>query len=340
MPPRLKFWPVLLPLAAAALAVARWWAQGSGNLYSDPAKRFYVPHEDLGWRLISDGPLWLGLDAVAAIIGVAGVVAVAIWLLRRLEQRRGRSFAARAVVWLVAAVPLAVPSVALFSGSRPSGGRDLLPQSELTVASGIDARLPGVAGRYHLLDHPTVALVARISAGGETFEARFASRIAGYFSGDPSDLEQPMSARFTASAGAVDTGIELRSRHAREYLQTETYPEVVLNLDRLEGAEQVSAAELAFEAHGTLGFMGGAQPVQMQGTLRYLDAAARARLGINVKHALLLKATFTLDLEQTPIKADLGDFDSALIPVQARLLLGLQTTVESPSDRTAPAASP
>ena len=83
---------VAVPAACSALlAVARWLAQGSGNVYTDLGKRFYVPDPALGWRLAPPGPVWLGLDSIGALAGATVAIAVASLVL----GRRGRQ-----VEWL------------------------------------------------------------------------------------------------------------------------------------------------------------------------------------------------------------------------------------------------
>ena len=56
---RSPFAPVVLPLLALTAAATRWVMQGSGNLYTALAKRFYVPDPDFGWREAEAHPVWL-----------------------------------------------------------------------------------------------------------------------------------------------------------------------------------------------------------------------------------------------------------------------------------------
>jgi hypothetical protein len=74
---RSRFAPAAVAGAALVAAVVRWGLQGSGNLYTAFAKRFYVPDPDLGWRVSTRHPIWIGLDA-CAVIAVIAVVALVI----------------------------------------------------------------------------------------------------------------------------------------------------------------------------------------------------------------------------------------------------------------------
>ena len=62
------WWAVALPVIALAAGFARWLIQGSGNLYTATSRRYYLPDELLGWRVVHDGPVWLGLEVLGAVL--------------------------------------------------------------------------------------------------------------------------------------------------------------------------------------------------------------------------------------------------------------------------------
>jgi hypothetical protein len=323
------FRALILPLLALAAGLARWLIQGSGNVYTDADKRFYVPDPDLGWRLRADGPTWLGLEALGVIAGVAVGVLAAAWLIRRLERRRTAPIRwMRIGLWAVAAMPLVIPAWAFASGGKPSGGVDRLPRGVVEApASGIEGGLPGLAvGRYAVVAHEGSAITAKLSAGGEAFDARFATGIEGWWRGDPGDLAQPMTAEVSVATSAVDTGVDLRSQHAREeYLRGAEFPRIAFALTRLiaAGPEAAGAgAGVAFRGEGLVTLMGNPHVVALTGTLRAPDEAARARLGLADGAAvLLIKASFELRLHETALAKDAGDFDGDVIPIDVSLVL-------------------
>jgi len=315
---RSPMWAVIPAAAALAAAGARWLVQGSGNVWSDADRRFYLPDPDLGWRLGAREVPWLGLDLLAVIAGVVAVVTLAAWLVARCERRRGAPWRpARVVLWVVAALPLVPPLYAFARGGRPAGGRDRLPSgASIEVADGISGGVAAPAGVYTVRAPST--LVASVRAGGERFDVRFGA-VTGSWRGDPRDLGQPMAASLSARAREVDTGIDLRSEHTRQYLQADKFPDVGLALTRLVGA-RAEGAGVAYRADATLELMGERVPVAVSGTLRAADAAARERLAVTGA-ALLLTAEFKLDLRNTPLRSKLGDFDSPEVTVSASLVL-------------------
>ena len=118
--------PALLAGVALIASLARWYVQSSHNFYTALEKRFYVPDPDLGWRVSTQHPIWIGLDACAVITVLALVtVCVAFAIQRRGTQRT----ALRVASWVVALMCLAVPSAAFTSGPGPLHGHDVLPAS-------------------------------------------------------------------------------------------------------------------------------------------------------------------------------------------------------------------
>jgi hypothetical protein len=321
---RSPFLPVVLPVLALAAGAARWAMQGSGNVYTATQKRDYVPDRDLGWRVVDDGPLWLGLEALAIVGGVAVAVAVAGWIIRRVESKRtGAWTLGRAAQWAVAALTLAVPVAAFASGGRPAGGRDELPADATAAAptSGIEGHLGVPAGTYEVVASPGTAISARISSGGEAFDARFPREVTGTWKGDPNNFGAPMSAEVSVATEVVDTGITLRSQHAREeYLLAAKHPRLGFRLDRIVAARQDAPDRIAFRARGTALMMGKEHAVEVTGTLRALDAAGAQRVGVTGT-ALVAQADFSLPIRETGLAADAKDFDGDRIPIHASLVL-------------------
>jgi len=325
---------LLLPLVAVAGALARWLSQARGNLYTDAATSFYLPDRDLGWRAVEDGPVSIGLDAVALLAGYAAALAVAIVIVRRWERRRaasvpgGRVPGARAIGWGLAALPLVVPVWAFASGSIPDDAVATRPPGVVEAPAGsIAGGLPDLpAGTYRVLPHAGTSITARVSAGGEAFDARFAHGVEGTWRGAPADLRQPMSAQISVAAAAVNTGIDLRSKHAREeYLDMAHFPRIGFGLDRVLGARRQPDGMVAYRAEGTVELMGRRHRVAVTGTLRGLDAAGRRRLQLPLAGAIFLaSAHFEIKIHETKLAPDAGDFDGDVIPIDVQLVLRRQ----------------
>ncbi|HEX3481338.1 MAG TPA: YceI family protein [Kofleriaceae bacterium] len=327
------FAPVVLPIAALTAALVRWWIQGSGNVYTAVAKRFYIPDPDLGWQISTRHPIWLGLDACAAIVAIGAAIAVAGWIIRRREARLGRrTTALRGAAWLAGALPLALPVLAFARGGGPPGGLDTLPAATIQgIESGIVGIIDAPAGRYQVVAHTGTSITARLSAGHETFDARFGAGIRGgiqgSWQGDPHDFTRPVTAEVSVDATSVDTGNELRSTHAREeYLLTKQFPRITVTLDRVIAASQDGPNAIRFRAHGTLGLIGGTHSIEVTGTMKKVDPAALARLQIADPggpggDVLLVKAEFPVVIKQTALAKDAGDFDGEQIPIQVSLVM-------------------
>ncbi len=254
-------------------------------------------------------------------------VAAGAWLIRRLERGGQARGGLRVGLWIVAAAPLAVPVLAFASGFGARGARDTLPEGATAAApgaaDGITAALDAPAGRWEVLAHPGSAITARVSAGGEAFDARLAGGLSGTWTGDPGALGTPMQAAITVATASVDTGIAMRSKSAREdYLQAGRYPTLTFRLTRLLAARQDGPALIAFRAAGELDFVGATLTLEITGTLRVLDEAARLRLQLDATTpALLAEADFAIPIGETALAPDAGDFDGDHIPVHVALLL-------------------
>jgi polyisoprenoid-binding protein YceI len=320
---RSPFLPVAAPLAALIASLVRWWLQGSNNLYTAVDKRFYVPDPDLGWRVSSTHPVWLGLEVCALIAAIAVGLAIGGWMIRRRESKRGaRATMLRAIAWVLGAVSLVAPVAAFASGARPTGARDALPiePTKAPATNAIAGGLEAPAGRYEVVAHEGTSITAHLSAGGEAFDARFTGDIRGFWHGNPHDFTEPNSADVSVAAASVDTGVRDRSKHARTgYLEADTYPRIEVALDRVLAA-QPAGRDVAFRAHGTLSLIGRKHSIEIAGTLAQPDEAALARLGLTGS-ILIVKATFSIAIKETALAADAGDFDGDLIPIAVSLVL-------------------
>jgi polyisoprenoid-binding protein YceI len=303
------FAPIILPIAALIAALARWQVQGSHNVYTALHKRFYIPDPDLGWQVSERHPIWLGLEISAVIAAIAVGLAVAGWLIRRREAKHGqRASLLRLATWLVALAPLIVPIA--------------LPTATIRgIESGITGIIDAPGGRYEVVQHSGTAITAHLSAGHETFDARLGGGIRGSWQGDPHDLTAPIGGEITVDATSVDTGIEERSKHAREaYLHADKFPKISVALDRVIAASQQGPNAVAFRAHGTLGLIGKTHSVEITGTLKKPDAAALARLNLT-GDVLLVQADFAVVIKETALAGDAGDFDGDRFPIHVSLVL-------------------
>ena len=330
---RSPYW-ASIPAALAQLAsVARWVMQGSSNLSTAPDTRFYLPDPDLGWRIASERPVWLGLDLIAMVAGLTVALGAGAWFVRRREQARGQTWrAARVALSAPSVLALIVPIWAFASGAQPEGAREHLPAGVIGPApGGFEGALAGAsAGTYELVAASESSITAHVKAGGDAFDSRFAGNLAATVMFDPSDLAAPVSARVRVDAASVDTGTKTRSRHAAsaDYLDAEKYPEIAVEIVRLTSTRQgASASEIVFWADGALTFMDKRIEVPVQGVLRALDDAGRQRIG-STKPAIVVTAEFTLLVGRTSLA--IADFDSDRIPIQTVLIMA-QTSNERPS---------
>lgn len=319
---RSPFLAVVPPVAALLAGVARWGLQGSHNLYTQTARRYYVRDPDLGWRAVTDGPPWLGLEILGAIFGIACALLLGAWIVRRLERTRPRR-GWRIALWIAGAPTLLIPAWAFAGGFGPGGARDRLPVAAAAEAfDGISGTLDAPAGTWAVITHPGSAITAQVSAGGEAFDARFAGDLTGTWTGDPHDLAAPMTAAVSVATASVDTGVAMRSKSVREdYLDAATYPAITFTLTALQAARPDGDA-IALRANGELGLAGKRHPVTVTGKLTLLDDAARRRLTLDpATPAMLLEADLQLAISETVLAPDAGDFDGDTIPVHASLIL-------------------
>jgi polyisoprenoid-binding protein YceI len=309
-----RFTPAAVAAVALVASVIRWFVQGSGNLYTALAKRFYVPDPDLGWRVSTQHPIWLGLEVCGVLLAIVVALVVGGFLIRRR--------ALRIAMWAIAVATLAVPVAAFASGPGPLHGRDTLPPSAaVLVEDGIEGTLDAPAGRYTVVPHAGTSITAKLSAGGEAFDARFDHDITGRWQGDPHDLGTPMHADVSVAAAAVDTGVGERTKHAREgYLRAEQFPRITVAIERAVAVRATRPGELVFRAPAIVQLMGKTHAVDVTGSLVKPDAAALTRLGLS-GDVLLVQADLALAIHETALAPDAGDFDGDRIPIHVSLVL-------------------
>jgi polyisoprenoid-binding protein YceI len=215
-----------------------------------------------------------------------------------------------------------VPIAAFASGSRPAGGLDTRPTDKAgEVAGGIAGTIDAPEGRYEIVAHAGTSITAHLSAGGEVFDAQLSGGVRGGWQGDPRDLTQPMVAEVSVDAASIDTGIDERSKHAREeYLHVGQFPRIAVTVDRLLAANQAGVNAIGFRARGTLKLIGKTHEVEITGTLRKPDAAALTRLGLSGE-ILLVQADLAVVIKETALAPDAGDFDGDRIPIHVSLVM-------------------
>ncbi|MFT3692277.1 MAG: YceI family protein [Kofleriaceae bacterium] len=312
-----------LPIVAIDLAVvaslARWGVQGSHNIYTAVNKRFYVPDPDLGWRISTQHPIWLGLEVVAAMLAMSMGLAVMTILLRKRKPTIAMVLARIGIP--LALVSLVIPIAAFASGPGPLDGRDTLPASDaVKVEGGIEGALDAPAGTYTVVRHEGTAVTAHLSAGGEAFDARFVE-VAGSLKLDPHDLKSAIAGDITVATASVDTGVGERSKHAREaYLKADTFPNIEVKLDRVIAVRQSSPSEIVFRAPAQVLLLGKTHNVEVTGTVTRPDPAALQRLALT-GDVLLVKADFALVIADTALAPDAHDFDGDRFPLHVSLVL-------------------
>lgn len=308
-----------VPGLAATLAAARWWWQGTGNVWTKLDFQVYVQDADLGWRRTDASFAWLGLDVVFLLGALTLATALAFRLLGKWE----RPWTPRAVfaTKAVALAAMAVPLYAFASGSPPPGAAESRPLLTVAVSSGgIRASVDGLpAGRYAVVPSRQSAIVAKLVAGGEVFDARFAGGLEGYWEATPADLTRPMAARVSVRAASIDTGIELRNEHALEELRPKEYPAIEFHLDSVKSTERARDG-VAFAASGSAVLGGRTHVVDITGTLQPVGDALAAKLELSEGVHVLLQATFSLNLKETIVGND-GTFDVDDVPISATLVL-------------------
>lgn len=319
---RSSFASVVVCMAALVASLVRWQAQGSYNIYTALAKRFYVPDPDLGWRISAQHPVWLGLDACALLAAITLALAGLAWAIRRSEMSRRTSTTARVGSWMLALISLLVPASAFVSGPGPLHARDTLPPSAaVLIETGIEGSLDADDGLYTVVSHLGTSITAHLSAGGEAFDARFARDISGTWHGNPRDLRKPIHVEISVATASVDTGIDKRSKHARDgYLHADRFPRIAVTIDEVIATRNNGPQAIVFRAPGVVQLMGRTHTVEITGTMQRPDAVALARLGLD-GDVLLVQADFSLAIRDTALAPHAHDFDGERIPIHVSLVL-------------------
>jgi polyisoprenoid-binding protein YceI len=316
------FASILLVAAALAASGIRWYLQGSGNLYTALSKRFYVPDPDLGWRISTQHPIWLGLDACAVIVALGFVLVGLGFVVRRFERAQSRwTRGLRALSWLLASASLSIPAIAFASGPGPLHARDTLPPSAaVLLEEGIEGGLDAPEGDYVVVNHAGTSVTAHLSAGGEAFDARFAE-VTGSWHGTPQDLARAMHGAIAVATSSIDTGVGERTKHARNgYLHADLFPQIGVTFDRLTAVRTSGDGQIAFRAPARVALMGRTHAVDIAGTVTELDPQALSRVGLT-GHALLVQCDFSLAIRETALAPKANDLDGDRIPIHVSLLL-------------------
>lgn len=306
----------------------RWLVQGGDTIYTDVARAFWVEGTRGVWVETTDRWVWLGLEGLGAVLAVVVGTAAMLWLSGRVKKPiiSKVTTALSRVGAVVAMVTPALPAWAFLSGLPPAGAERLMPLAPAPVvpggtgADGVVAALVPFdlpTGAWALADAKTNLLTARVSAGGETLDAKF-----GPLTGSV-DLTADLvnsKAGFTVPATSVDTGIELRNSHAQGYLAADQHATIGLTIPRLTTVGAGGDPESRnFETEGELSFMGKTLTLKVTGSLTRLSKEEMGGLGVDAPQALLVNASLTLPVKDTPL--DPKNFDTDRIPLTARLVL-------------------
>lgn len=314
-------------VVAMVLLGARLAMQSELTLWTSLSRQFYA-EGPLGWELTTQSWPWLGLDVLALTIGVTLAALVLNRVSKRASGERLRSLgvvgARLSMVGGVAAALFAVWS--LSAGLPDAGMRGQLPVMSGASADALEGDLSvGAAGRYVIVENERNLIVARISAGGDTFEGRF-TQPQGALTFDPRDiLASPSLVDIRVPVEHVSTGIGARDGSARGYFEASTYPELILDGVKVSTRlVEPSGSVVSFEGEASLKFMGTQVSVPLKGRLSFLDEAARASLSLEDSNAaFFLEASFEIDITATPLKGVESAFDNPLIPVQVGLVIQL-----------------
>lgn len=309
--------PAAVPLLAAVLILGRWLQQGTSNLWTKIGFQPYVPDPNLRWRKTTEEFVWLGLDSLGLVLGVLLGVMVVVWLLRR----KGFSRLIRGAEGLASLVVL-IPLWAFLSGNPPEGAVETQGSSIVKALDpGSRGALPELPkGEYVAIEHPDSAVAAKLVAGGETFEARFASGFSGQLVFDPAEPSAGISAQFQVDAASVKTGIDLRNEHAQKDLNVTEHPHLRFTLSELHSTNRVGD-KLLFEASGEVFLGGRTHGVKIAGSFTEISETLAKDLAIQATAPhVLVQAEFNLQLPETIIGND-GTFDKDKVPVAITLIL-------------------
>jgi polyisoprenoid-binding protein YceI len=298
----------------------RWALQGGLIVYTDVSRSFWVADPTLGWVETADSWVWLGLDG-AALLGVVVIGAAFVtWFGHRGRGSKIESVArvlSKFGALLAAAGPV-LPVWAFVSGMPPEGAERLMPDvAAVTPSTEQVSPLPVPGGRWKVVDSPSNLLVARIAAGGETFDGKFGP-VKGEATLDINDLTKSI-ARFEVPAESVSTGVALRDDHARGYLGVETHKTIALTISGFKSVSTTSPEARSVKGDAKLDIMGKTLDVPLEGTIAALDAAARTKLAVTAPEALLVSASFKLGVVAAGLNR--ANFDADDITLNVRFVM-------------------
>lgn len=309
----------------AALWTVRYIVQGTQTVWTDNARTFYTKDSNLGFRPTDDAWAWLGLDG----LGVIAAVIIGVAALRFLVSGKGETAGFRRVVGTLVTIGSVIlfaapvlPVIAFVSGMPPEGAIAVLPGAEagpavVAGAGPVSVAAPG--GRYVPAGDESLHLVAaQITAGGETFDARF-SGLGGHLDLVPTDLAAS-KARISVAAGTVKTGVPLRDKHALEYLKGLEFKEIAVDITTISAVVSApTPGEFSWSGEVDVAFMGRVLKRPASGRVRVLDPTARSELKISDATAILVEVTFVILIADTEL--DRPSFDSGEITITARSVL-------------------
>ncbi|MFT7582132.1 MAG: polyisoprenoid-binding protein YceI, partial [Myxococcota bacterium] len=318
-------------LAATAGAGARYLLQGDSNVYTNTAQTFYAKQDEvIGWVALDETRVWLGLEALgilaAVMVGTFVAVRFAGFALRRVAKGKWNPTAGR--VAMIAAglgalfcmVSPAVPITAFASGFPPSGARttftaaeapNTIPNPTPTVVKAAGPlAVNTLAGTYKVTRVDKVSLVvAKVEAGGETFDATFGPA-AGQATVVASDFAKS-TATFEVPSASVDTGIALRTSHAKDYLKISDFASITVQVNGLgtldagtapsTGDAKTRPSPVTFQSSAKVTLMGKTLDRPVSGDVTVLTAERRAALKLTGEmDALLVNASLGLPIKETP----------------------------------------
>jgi polyisoprenoid-binding protein YceI len=317
---------LLAGFIGAGLWGLRLAMQGGLQVWTDTARRAYLDDPDLGLVPTEATWIWLGLDGLLLTLALLAALAVGAWLQRRNRARREagerpglllRLIPAAATLGVLPLLLSAVPPfLAIAGGLPPEGAALAIAQDADTedVGGGEVVSLPVPGGVWKSVAERGL-VVASVTAGGDTFEARFAGP-SGTLRLDAADLARS-EVSLAVAAGTVDTGIDLRSKHARDELKAEAHPEIRLKTSSLR-LTQAAGGPIRWQGEVLVTLAGKETPAPARGEIRILGPAGRAKLGLPGDFALVVEARVELTIANLAL--DPANFSAPTLPITARAI--------------------
>jgi hypothetical protein len=310
-------------VTAGLVGVGLWswrlFAQGEFLIWTDPARGFYLDDPDLGLVPTADRWLWLGLDGLAVIVGLLAATGLGLALSRGDRTSHGglRRLVMRASLLTGLALLAApvLPILAASEGLPPEGVLAHLSATDIApAASGASEviALPVPGGAWQLVPGSGL-VVAKVTAGGDTFDVRFGG-LEGSLSVDPSDLAAS-TVTLSVDAKTADAGIPLRSKHAQEMLKAEEFPAIRLQSGALL-TRRLPVGPVRWEGKVRVTVAGREIEADASGELRLLGPAGRAKLGVAANEALMVEGRVML--AAAGFAADPATFEGGVIPIATR----------------------